>query len=250
MSKIVWIGTGAGFNAALGNTSFLMSGTTDRKLLVDCGFSVTPYLLQHNLIGQITDIVITHHHADHIGGLELLAFYRYFAMPRSHPRPILHLPTPEFADRLWNEALKAGLRYNQDPQGDPRYLDLEDYFSVRIGLEVLIPGLPLIKYVPTPHLAAMENYGLEFGRTFYYSGDSSALPPVDFPLIFQDCQFTEGLKVVSHIEYGKLRSDLPEAARKKTWLVHLNLGWEKLDALADGFAGFVRPGQEFVFDDE
>jgi len=246
MTKIVWLGTGSGFNTALGNTSFMMSGDTNRKLLVDCGFSVTPYLLQNGLINQITDIVITHQHADHIGGLELFAFYWFFVLAKQEPRPIIHLPNQAFADRLWNEALRAGLGYNQYPDGQPRILVLTDYFDVQIGTKVSIPGLPTVEYVPTNHLTAMESYALKFCNELYYSGDSTELPLTDFPIIFQDCQFTKGLKFTSHIEYERLKTELPEEVKQKIWLVHLGNGWEKIEAVADGFAGFVRPGQEFV----
>lgn len=63
---IEWIGTGAGLNPVLGNTSFMIKGR-ERTLLVDCGGTVPLELMKSGELAKITDVVITHLHADHIG---------------------------------------------------------------------------------------------------------------------------------------------------------------------------------------
>ena len=65
-----WLGTGGGLNVALGNTSFTLRANSARTLLVDCGFTVPGRLMELNEIESVTDVLITHLHADHIGGLE------------------------------------------------------------------------------------------------------------------------------------------------------------------------------------
>lgn len=246
--KIKWIGTGSGFNVELGNTSFTVDAGSPRRLLVDCGFTVPPRLIGQRAIANITDILLTHHHADHVGGLETLAFYNYFTLgKRGDDRPALHVATEEFAHMLWEHALKAGMGFQQDDQGNPWMPTLETYFRIFVGADVRIPGFPTIKLFSTPHVANMESYGLRLDKQVYYSGDTSAFPPSDPAVIFQDCH--QGTSSVGdiHVAYERLCSELPPEVKQKTHLVHLDEAYVNRNPAADGFAGFVMPGDEFSF---
>ena len=61
-------------------------------------------------------------------------------------------------------------------------------------------------------------------------------------LIFHDCE-TGKVKTGIHSHYDDL-AQLPAATRAKIWLYGYQPG-ELPDAVADGFRGFVRPGQRF-----
>ena len=92
--RMEWIGTGSGLNPVLGNTCFLLRGQGDRMALVDCGYTVPGRLLELDYIDRITDIVVTHMHSDHIGGLEAFGFYhRHVAQHLDGARPHLHIAT-------------------------------------------------------------------------------------------------------------------------------------------------------------
>src|SRR3989344_3477104 len=107
---IEWIGTGSGLNPVLGNTSFLVGGG-ERTLLVDCGCTVPLELIKSNKLKQVTDVIITHAHADHIGGLEVFAFMNYFAYRNreddKHRRLPFHRIIPTLtckkSGKLWSE---------------------------------------------------------------------------------------------------------------------------------------------------
>jgi hypothetical protein len=71
------------------------------------------------------------------------------------------------------------------------------------------------------------------------------MPPEDANLIFQDVTFAPRSPHNVHASYEELRDDLPAEVKKHVWLVHLGVGWEEYDPVADGFAGFVRNGQRF-----
>jgi len=244
---IEWIGTGAGLNVALGNTAFLVKGGLSdgkrRTLLVDCGFTVPPELLRSGQLEEVTDIVLTHNHADHIGGLESLGFMNYFVYMK---RPNLYVGSDAFARALWDYSLKGGMQKLQDNENRPFDGTLDTFFNVHTGRHVTIPGMPIATLFPTQHVQGMEAYGVSFANGVWYSGDSIELPDKNADVIFQDCQFYE-TKTDVHISYDKLKRELPPDVRAKVHLVHLGGGWDKKDPKADGFAGFVKPRDTFHF---
>lgn len=245
-TTIEWLGTGSGLNLALGNTSFLLRGPGERLVLVDCGFTVPQKLLELGVLEQVTDVLITHLHADHIGGLETFSFFRYFVHGHRDERaPVLHVPTEAMAHALWQHSLRAGMRYCVDSENHPFDASLTTYFQLRTGTDVVVDGYPGIRFEATSHVPLMPNYAVHFDNGVYYSADSCELPPFDARLIFQDVKFTDPSDADIHASYAFLCESLPPEVKAKTWLVHLGFGYEKVDPVADGFCGYVQAGQTF-----
>ncbi len=246
--KLIWLGTGSGLNFKLGNTSFLVKGDQNRNLLVDCGYTVTSELLKRGELASITDILITHSHSDHVGGLEGLGFMNYFGLKkREEQNPNLYLGSEGFKQMLWNNCLKGSMQKIQNFNGLALDASLDTYFNSVVSSKINIPGIPEIKFVPTMHVQGMESYAIDFANGIYYSGDTIELPPENKKILFQDCQcFYSGPGDV-HISYDKLLREMSDEHRAKTYLVHLSGNWETKNPKADGFAGFVLPGQEFEF---
>ncbi len=81
MSKLIMLGTGAGFNKYFYNTCFVINHN-NKNFLIDTGGSQEIYyrLLEKNIkFTEIRDIFISHSHSDHILGLIWLfkAFYSF-----------------------------------------------------------------------------------------------------------------------------------------------------------------------------
>jgi len=241
-----WLGNGSGLNLALNNTSFYLKGAGPRLALVDCGFTVPARLHALGILDKVTDIIVTHLHADHVGGLETLGSMLYYALRRRGDQlPMLHLPTDALAQQLWDQSLQAGLVNGSDDANQPIDATLTTYFRVSTGPIARIEGLPAATFIPTRHIPRMPNYSLRFDNRTYYSADSRDMPPFDADLIFQDVHFQPPFDDEVHASYFRLRDEMPATVRAKTWLVHLGNGYENFSPEKDGFAGFIKQDQEF-----
>jgi phosphoribosyl 1,2-cyclic phosphodiesterase len=241
-----WLGTGSAFNYALGNNSFYVERAGGALTLVDCGPTTAGNLMQSGRIADVTDIAITHLHADHVGGLEALGFYHYFVLHRrGDDRPMLRLPTATLAHDLWEHTLRGGMANICDEQGEARQGSLETFFRIEMGARVAVAGMPAFDYLPTLHVEGLESYALRFENGDYFSADTVDPPPHDPKRIFQDCEFSNSEHGI-HITYGQLIRALPREVRAKTWLTHLNPKHEAMYDPADGFAGLVMPGDKFT----
>lgn len=247
MARLTFLGVGSGLCPRLGNTSAMIE-VEDELLLLDCGYTVSPDLLQRGRLGEVTAVALTHVHADHVGGLELLGFHHHYRLGR-RPRLIFAEPMEE---ELWEHTLRGGMGTNQDAEGNPFQAELATYFEpVRLqpGEAWQSGALPALTLAPTTHVQGKPCFGFFLGEETYYSGDSRLTPPELGPTgkpllwIFQDCQLDEAPRTV-HATLAQL-SAMPAAQKAKTWLMHYGDGHEAVDARTLDFAGFVSVGQTF-----
>jgi ribonuclease BN (tRNA processing enzyme) len=248
--KITILGAGGAFaDLSRGNSAFLIEHL-DRKILVDCGTTV-PLILQEMKIplAFITDVVITHTHADHIGGLEQLAFaHKVFG---SGTKP--HLWTSNDVSEGLYHSLDA-LRYWKDGHKDPLY----DYFEVAIvdtGLRddrdrvAEWGGLPLGLY-DVSHVLDMPALSVWIGDLFIsgdtrepaWGFDDGEGDPVEVPkLIFHEAEFGNVNSEV-HTPIADLATAYSKEQKAKTWLYHCT---PQPPEAYEGFAGILEKGQTF-----
>ena len=94
---IKFVGTGGAFDTRLTNSSAIVFHQK-RHLLIDCGHSVFPRLVETGAINLIDGVLITHLHDDHVGSLSSLILFLDLALQRGPTK--VYVPNPEFQSQL------------------------------------------------------------------------------------------------------------------------------------------------------
>ena len=250
--RILFLGSGSAHTVGTDNfqSNMLLYADSGRCLLIDCGTDIRWSLARQGLSHQdISDIYVSHLHADHIGGLEYIGFKTRFDPACRRPRLYLEA---SLAGPLWDHSLRGGMGVITD--GEMRLGDFFDVVVLRAHEPFEWEGARL-EAVPLAHVvspqATMLSHGLLIDTgaqrvllTTDTRCDADRLAPYygRADLIFHDCEtstYTTGI----HARYDELRG-LPAEVRAKMWLYDYPPG-PLPDAVADGFLGFVRPGQSF-----
>ncbi len=97
--EIRFLGTGGAFQVEMGNSAALVS-MEQGNLLMDCGHSVFPTLVNTGLIHEVDAVVITHFHDDHVGSLSSLILYYQIVLKKG--KLTILTPSQAFEDDLRN----------------------------------------------------------------------------------------------------------------------------------------------------
>lgn len=251
--KLTFLGTGSAFTVGESNyqSNMLLESDAHKRLLIDCGTDVRLSLYEQGYSYQdVRDVYISHLHADHVGGLEWLAFTsKYNALPQ---KPCLYI-AEELTEELWNHVLFAAL----NPANDPS-IHLSTYFKVQpISNGCFEWESICFHLIPTVHVTfpsgKMSSYGLWFkvnGKAILITTDTQLTDDLQklyhrSDLIFQDCE-TCAHKSGVHAHYTELNR-LDPIIKSKMWLYHYQPGTLP-NAKEDGFRGFVKKGQQFLLE--
>lgn len=216
---------------------------------------------------DIDALYVSHCHADHVGGIEWLGFMRYFSQGT---KPDLFI-NERLSGTLWNDSLRGGMASHQGV-----ILNLDSFFNKvhRIGKNgsfkfggvrcqlvqtihymdgyEIVPSYGLLMKVQPDWLPSETppDQAVKMSKEIFLTTDTQFAPHqiMDFyrraDLILQDCE-TAPWKSGVHAHYLDLKT-LPPEIKAKMWLYHYN-DFPLPDAVADGFAGFIKKGQTFEF---
>ena len=95
---IKFLGTGGAFDTDYLNSAAVLN-FRGIHLLIDCGFTVFPALVQKNLVQKVTHILLTHLHNDHCGSLANLLLYK--SIIEKAPKPVILYPSEQFKQQLY-----------------------------------------------------------------------------------------------------------------------------------------------------
>ncbi|NEW05374.1 ribonuclease Z [Paenibacillus sp. SYP-B3998] len=218
---IQMIGTGSAFAKNYYNTSALVR-SDNATILIDCGFNTPRSLHELGITpDQIDGIAISHIHADHIGGLEEIAFRLLYQHNKKKTKLFL---TDTLAGVLWENTLKGGM-YNPE-EG---FYCLDDYFDV-ILLEERQPSTIAsdltIEFIPTLHILRKASYSLFINNQTFYSADirfseelllHEVVKHRNCHTILHDCQLSG--RGAIHATLEELLT-LPEDVQKRIYLMH------------------------------
>ena len=259
-----FLGTGNAFQKNYYQSNLLVT-KGESHILVDCG-SLCPYVLEKEYgakLSSIKNIILTHPHADHIGGVEELTLSAYYITKQ----PITIAITPEFKKKLWNDSLRGGLQFCEKGR-----LTFNDYFTELPIKRIQKKPFEMyeskfgsidVKFFRTRHvtsrLSSLKNsqisYGLIFDERVLFTGDTQYNPEqIRFLLskyntiehIFHDCD-VGGFSSSVHASYEQLKN-FPPQVRGMMSLYHYNKKMLDVKAEDDGFSGFVRRGVYYIFD--
>lgn len=259
-----FIGTGSAFTKKFYQNNLLVVKGTDH-VLIDCG-TRTPEALSRLGLSVLTirNYLITHSHADHIGGLEeVMLMNRYVGKSK----PTLITPA-KYRRYLWNKSLKGGAAYNEKVDG--RWLRFEDFWETidpepipGADRELSVAKIGSIKFTMfrTMHIpdsapswrSSAPSYGVVIDDSILFTSDTRYDPGLiafledryTLKAIFHDCQFFTG---GVHASLHEIQN-LPDATRAKMWLMHYG---DAVEAQAEiiqnlGFAGFTRQWEAYEY---
>jgi len=242
--KVTVLGSGGAFaTMEQGNSAFLVD-YKDHRILIDCG-STVPYVLRDEMgipLQSITDIIITHCHADHAGGLEMILHACRWIGGGCKPT-------------LWaGSKVLAGLSHTLRILSYEKDTDsvippsVKHFWEHHVSREGDFLGGLALHTASVEHVGAMPATSVRLGPLFV-SGDTNApvMPPDDVELVFHEAEFGFSSGVHCPVEdldiaFRGLSSDGYHPLRSKTWLYHSP---PSIVDAPEGFAGILGKGQVF-----
>ncbi len=263
--SLFFVGAGSAFTKRQYQTNLLIIKGDDH-VLIDCGSKCPQALAELGVsVTMIKHFLITHSHADHIGGLEEVALMGRYVTKK---KPIMII-NETYQYILWDMSLRGGCGYNEEEALDMlAFVDffdvirpqwLADYPRETFSVDV---GSINIKMMRTKHIpdsssdwqSSFWSCGIIIDDRIMFSSDTRFDRDLidlyekkfNFEYIFHDCQFFTG---GVHAGIDELNTFEPDI-KKKMYLCHYGDNWEEFDPKIKeyGFAGRAEQHMYYLFD--
>lgn len=243
--KITVLGAGGAFaDMTRGNSSFLID-IPGRRILVDCGTTV-PYVLRDEMgipLTSVTDVVITHCHADHAGGLEMLMLSHRWM---NGSKPILWAET-QVMENL--QQMVSHLKHEHGGEISETGLHKHAYMEPLSSATRARIGELHMQLIPVSHVGRMPATSVLFEKLLFISGDTRhvVLHKGRAPA----CQliFHEGhwLRDDVHVHVDDLAASLnqPDYRGKRVYVYHCPAPDPVLRPLPQVISGILSKGDTF-----
>jgi len=262
--QLFFVGTGSAFTKTNYQTNLLVIKGNDH-LLIDCGTKTPQAFYELGVpVSSVENVLVTHSHADHIGGLEELALMSKYVTKRK-PNMII---SEAYQYILWEMSLRGGAAYNEENAGD--ILSFFDFFTVtrpavlngfdRETLNANVGSIN-VKLFRTKHIpdssrdweSSFWSCGIIIDDRIMFTSDTRFDPELihyynglyKLEAIFHDCQFFPG---GVHASLQDL-SSFDASIKNKMYLVHYGDNYKNFEGevAAKGFAGFAQAQVYYTF---
>ena len=251
--EITFLGTGSAFtDYRLNYHNNAVVWTREGPVLIDCGPTAMQSMREIGMnLHSVRDILVTHLHGDHIGGLEQLAWERFYTGGDSGSPS--YSQTPVRSTQRILDDLRTSLWACMDEWTDEEGAHYEGYdrlFDPRPCMqdEAFTIGGVCFRLEWTPHvtLGTVDKpcFGIKVWleddpeQTFYFTSDSQfrseigELHPTG--AIFHDCTFIPVHPGSVHSHYDELLT-LPPEVKSRVVLMHHTVVPEHVSVSEDGF---------------
>jgi ribonuclease Z len=224
--KVHLLGSGSALvTERRGNTMLAVSaGAT--SMLVDCSGTPVRALLGAGIdLRSLSDVVLTHHHPDHLYGLVSLVHELYIGSRRI-PRGPLRLLGPARAIETASRLLDAAGLGHVSERGLELRLELLPLAPQTTGIgELAVTTFPVAHTVPA--LGVKVAMAAEPARSFVYSGDTAPIDSVleasqGAALLFHECtSFSDADALPGHTTLSQIAALAGGTTAQRIVLVHI-----------------------------
>lgn len=250
--QITFLGTGGAFTDFRDNyhNNAAVHVGKGQVALIDCGGTAVQSLKEIGIRAwSVPYVIVTHLHGDHVGGIEQLAWERYYTGEQGPGFQKTHLiATSEIQGDLRDVLTPCVDEYTQS-DGVSRSGGFDALFNLKYVISDVAVGDVQFLLCRVPHVVDVgidkPCYGVLIRERdtssggFFFTSDTTFRPQIgemypDVDVIFHDCTFSPKYKGTVHTHYEDLLT-LPDAVRNRIVLMHHTKVPEHIDVRKDGF---------------